>query len=145
MMNYFVVMKHQVIIPVFLSNESIRNFIPQTLKIQKGDTITWINTDKDSHHLFFIKIDPDPANIKLLHERLYLNSGEVGEIMFDYNYQRIDYLCKIHKGEVNSIAIFTEDYNNMSSTQRLRYLHKMYNITIPNLSIYLDGDYNKQV
>ena len=139
-MNYFVVMKHQVIIPVFLSNESIRNFIPQTLKIQKGDTIKWINTDNDSHHLYFIKIDSDPANIKVLDERLYLNSGEVGEIMFDYNYQRIDYLCKTHR-EINSIAIFTEDYNNMNNTQRLRYLHKIYGIKIPNLSIYLNGDY----
>jgi hypothetical protein len=140
-MYYFVVMKHQVIIPVFLTNESNRNFIPQTLKIQKRDTVTWINTDKDSHHLFFVKIDPEPANIQVLDERLYLNPGEVGEIMFDYNYQRIDYVCKIHREEVNSIVIFTRDYNNMSNTQRLRYLHKIYNITIPSLSTYLDGDY----
>jgi plastocyanin len=143
-MYYFVVMKHQVIIPVFLSNESIRNFIPQTLKIQKGDTIKWINTDNESHHLYFIKIDPDPANIKVLDEKLYLNSGEVGEIIFDYNYQRIDYLCKIHRGEVNSIVIFTEDYNNMNNTQRLRYLHKIYSIKIPCQSISREIT-NKQV
>ena len=115
-------MKHQVIIPQFLRNESIRNYIPQTVKIQKGDTITWINTDNESHHLYFIKIDPDPTNIEVLDERLYLNSGEVGEIMFNYNYERIDYVCKIHRREVNSITIFTEDYKNMSNTQRLRYL-----------------------
>jgi Copper binding proteins, plastocyanin/azurin family len=134
------VMKHQVIIPQFLRNESIRNYIPPALKIQKGDTITWINTDNESHHLYFIKIDPDPSNIELLDERLYLSSGEVGEIMFNYNYERIDYVCKIHRREVNSITIFNEDYNKMSNTQRLRYLHKRYDINIPNLSIYLDGD-----
>jgi hypothetical protein len=133
-------MKHQVIIPQFLRNESIRNYIPQTLKIQKGDTITWINTDKDSHHLYFIKIDPDPTNIEVLDERLYLNSGEVGQIMFNHNYERIDYVCKNHRGEVNSIAIFNEDYENMSNIQRLRYLHKRYNIKTPNLSSYLDGN-----
>ena len=133
-------MKHQVIIPQFLRNESIRNYIPQTLKIQKGDTITWINTDNESHHLCFIKIDPDPTYIEVLDERLYLNSGEVGEIKFNYNYERIDYVCKIHRREVNSITIFTEDYKKMSNTQRLRYLHKRYNIDTPNLSIYLDGD-----
>ena len=133
-------MKHQVIIPQFLSNESIRNYIPQTLKIQKGDTITWINTDNESHHLYFIKIDPDPTNMEVLDERFYLNSGEVGEIMFNYNYERIDYVCKIHRREVNSITIFTEDYKNMSNTQRLRYLRKRYNIKIPNLSNYLDGN-----
>jgi hypothetical protein len=131
-------MKHQIIIPQFLRNESIRNYIPQTVKIQKGDTITWINTDNESHDLYFIKIDPDPTNIEVLDERLYLNSGEVGEIMFNYNYERIDYVCKIHRREVNSITIFTEDHKNMNNTQRLRYLHKRYNIKIPNLSIYLD-------
>ena len=133
-------MKHQVIIPQFLSNESFRNYIPQTVKIQKGDTITWINTDNESHHLYFIKIDPDPTNIEVLDERLYLKSGKLGEVMFNYNYERIDYVCKIHRREVNSIAIFTEDYENMSNIQRLRYLHKRYNIKIPNLSIYLDGN-----
>ena len=133
-------MKHQVIIPQFLSNESIRNYIPQAVKIQKGDTITWINTNIESHHLYFIKIDPDPTNIEVLDEKLCLNSGEVGEIMFNYNYERIDYVCKIHRREVNSIAIFTEDYKNMSNTQRLRYLRKRYNIKIPNLSNYLDGN-----
>ena len=134
-------MKHQVIIPQFLSNETIKNYIPQTLKIQKGDTIIWINTDNDSHHLYFIKIDPaDPTNIEVLDERLYLNSGELGEVMFNYNYERIDYLCKIHRKEVNSIIIFTQDYENMSNIQRLRYLRKRYNIKIPNLSNYLDGN-----
>ena len=134
-------MKHQVIIPKFIRNETIRNYIPQTLKIQKGDTITWINTDSDSHHLYFFKIDPaDPTNIEVLDKRLYLNSGELGEVMFNYNYERIDYLCKIHRKEVNSIIIFTQDYENMSNTQRLRYLRKRYNIKIPNLSNYLDGN-----
>jgi hypothetical protein len=131
-------MKHQVIIPQFLRNESIKNYIPQNVKIQKGDTITWINTDNQSHHLYFIKIDSYPTNIEVLDERLYLNSGEVGEVMFNYNYERIDYVCKIHRREVNSITIFTKDYKNMSNTQRLRYLHKRYNIKIPNLSRYLD-------
>jgi hypothetical protein len=133
-------MKHQIIIPQFLRNESIRNYIPQTAKIQKGDTITWINTDSESHHLYFIKIDPNPTNIEVLDERLYLNSGEVGEIMFNYDYERIDYVCKNHSREVNSITIVTEYYKKMSNTQRLRYLHKRYNIKIPNLSIYLDGN-----
>ena len=60
--------------------------------------------------------------------------------MFNYNYERIDYVYKIHRREVNSIAIFTADHKNMSNTQRLRYLRKRYNIKIPNLSNYLDGN-----
>ncbi len=132
-------MKKQVIIPQFQRNESIRNYIPQTVKIQKGDTIRWINTDSKPHDLYFIKIDPDPANIEVLDERLYLNSGELGEILFNYNYERIDYLCKIHRREVNSITIFTaDDYKNMSNIQRLRYLSNIYNIRTPNLLNFLD-------
>jgi plastocyanin len=133
-------MKHQVIIPQFQRNESVKNYIPQTVKIQKGDTVTWINTDNESHHLYFIKIDPDPSNIEVLDERFYINPGEVGEILFNYNYERIDYVCKIHRREVNSIAIFSKDYKNMSNTQRLRHLRKRYNIKVPNLSIHLDGN-----
>jgi hypothetical protein len=132
-------MKYQVIIPQLLRGESIRNYIPQTVKVQKGDTITWINTDNEPHHLHFIKIGPDPTNIEVLDERFYLNSGESGEIMFNYNCERIDYVCKIHRGVVNSITIFTEDCKNMSNTQRLRHLRKIYGIKIPNLSTYLDG------
>ena len=131
-------MKYQVILPQFLSNESSRKYIPQTVKIQKGDTIRWINTDSEPHHLFFIKIDPNPTNIEVLDERLYLSSGEVGEIMFNYNYERIDYVCKIHRTECNSITIFTEDYKNMSNIQRLRYLNNIYNIRTPNLLNFLD-------
>jgi len=126
-------MKHQVIIPQFLRIESIRNYIPQIVKIQKGDTIRWSNTDSESHHLFFIKIDPNPTNIKVLDENLYLNSGEVREITFNYNYERIDYVCKIHRREVNSITIFNEDYKNMSNTQRLKYLSKRYIIKPPDM------------
>lgn len=96
-------MKRQVFIPQFLRNESIRNYIPHIVKIQTGDIIRWINTDSEPHHLFFIKIDPDPTNIEVLDERLYLNSGKVGEVMFNYNYERIDYVCKVHKREINSI------------------------------------------
>ena len=131
-------MKYQVLIPQFLHSEFIRNYIPHTVKIQKGDTIRWINTDSEPHHLFFIKIDPNPTNIEVLDEILYLNSGEVGEIPFNYNYERIDYVCKIHRTECNSITIFTEDYKNMSNTQRLRCLNKRYNIRPPDLLSFLD-------
>ena len=67
-------MKHQVIIPQFLRKESIRNYIPQIMKIQKGDVVTWINTDKESHRLYFIKIDPDQYEQYL---KIKLSSKEI--------------------------------------------------------------------
>jgi len=51
-------MKKQVIIPEFQPTEPIRNYIPQTVKIQKGDTIRWINTGSKPHDLYFIRIHP---------------------------------------------------------------------------------------
>jgi plastocyanin len=132
-------MKKQVIIPQFQPNEHIRNYIPHNIKIQKGDTIRWINTDSEPRNLYFMKIDPNLPDIEVLNERLYLNSGEEGEVMFNYNCERIDYVCKIHRMEVNSITIFTaNDYKNMSNIQRLRYLSNIYNIRTPNLLNFLD-------
>jgi plastocyanin len=132
-------MKKQVIIPQFQPNEHIRNYIPHNIKIQKGDTIRWINTDSEPRNLYFMKIDPNLTDIEVLNERLYLNSGEEGEVMFNYNCERIDYVCKIHRMEVNSITIFTADnYKNMGNIERLRYLSNIYNIRTPNLLNFLD-------
>ena len=94
-------MKQQVIIPHFLRNESIRNYIPQAVKIQKGDTIRWINTDNESHHLYFIKIDPDPTNIEVMDEKLYLNFPGCRSIHFSGNSYRIVYrILDGHEGEI---------------------------------------------
>jgi len=132
-------MKHQVIIPHFQKNESIRNFIPHLIKIQKGDTIRWINTDSKPHHLYFLKIDPDPKNIEVLDEKIFIKSWEVEEITFNQTWKRIDYVCKIHRMEVNSIIIFNSDnYKNVDNIQRLRYLSNIYNIRTPNLLNFLD-------
>jgi plastocyanin len=132
-------MKKQVIIPQFQPNEHIRNYIPHNIKIQKGDTIRWINTDSEPRNLYFMKIDPNLTDIEVLNERLYLNSGEEGEVMFNYNCERIDYVCKIHRMEVNSITIFTaNNYKNMGNIERLRYLSNIYNIRTPNLLNFLD-------
>ena len=132
-------MKKQVIIPQFQPNEHIRNYIPHNIKIQKGDIIRWINTDSEPRNLYFMKIDPNLTDIEVLNERLYLNSGEEGEVMFNYNCERIDYVCKIHRMEVNSITIFTADnYKNMGNIERLRYLSNIYNIRTPNLLNFLD-------
>ncbi len=45
-------MEHTVIIPEFMPDENIRNFIPEVVKIQMGDTVRWINIGKDSHYIF---------------------------------------------------------------------------------------------
>ena len=47
-------MNHSVIIPEFIPYEKIRNFIPEVVKIQKGDNVKWINVSKRfSSFIFF--------------------------------------------------------------------------------------------
>ena len=46
-------MNHSVIIPEFIPYEKIRSFIPEVVKIQKGDNVKWINVSKDFHNLYF--------------------------------------------------------------------------------------------
>ena len=48
-------MNHSVIIPEFTPYEKIRNFIPEVVKIQKGDNVKWINVSKDFHIYIFLE------------------------------------------------------------------------------------------
>ena len=50
---YSISMNHSVIIPEFMPYEKIRNFIPEVVKIQKGDIVKWTNVSKDFHNLYF--------------------------------------------------------------------------------------------
>ena len=50
---YSISMNHSVIIPEFIPYEKIRNFIPEVVKIQKGDNVKWVNVGKDFHNLYF--------------------------------------------------------------------------------------------
>ena len=131
-------MLHTVIIPKFIPNEINRKFIPHVLKIQKGDWVRWINMDDKFHSFRFYKILDDPPSFHPLEETLSIQPGEAREIIFDYDYNRIDYVCINHREEINSITIFTENYENMSNTQRLRYLSKRYNIKPPDILRHLD-------
>ena len=55
-MHYYLLLTIQVIIPKFTRNKLVRNYIPPTIKIQRGDTIRWINMDNEPPHLFFLKL-----------------------------------------------------------------------------------------
>ena len=49
-------MEHMVTNPEFMPNEKIRNFIPWMVKIQREDTVRWLNIGKDFHSLCFESI-----------------------------------------------------------------------------------------
>ena len=124
-------MNHSVIIPEFIPYEKIRSFIPEVVKIQKGDNVKWLNVSKDFHNLYFFGLVEDLSKVEIL-EQLQIGPGESKELTFNYDYSQIDYICKEHTmkdmKEHNSISIFIQNYRDMSNTERLKYLSKRFNI-----------------
>jgi hypothetical protein len=137
-------MDHSVIIPKFIPNETIRGFIPEVVKIQKGDSVKWINVSKDFHNLYFFGVLNDLSKVEIV-EQLKIGPGESKELTFNYDYSQIDYICKEHtmkdlkEHEHNSISIFVQKYSDMGNTERLRCLSKRVNIRYQYLLSQLDG------
>ena len=134
-------MNHLVIIPEFIPYEKIRNFIPEVIKIQKGDNVKWINVSDDFHNLYFFGVLNDLSKVEIV-EQLQIGPGESRELTFNYDYSQIDYICKEHGikdlREHNSISIFVQKYSNMSIIERLRCLSKRFNIRHQYLLNQLD-------
>lgn len=135
-------MNHSVIIPKFIPYEKIRKFIPEVVKIQKGDNIKWINVSKDFHNLYFFGLEEDLSKVEIV-EQLQISPGESEELTFNYDYSQIDYICKEHAmkdlKEHNTISIFVQKYSDMSNTERLVCLSKRFNIRHQYLLSQLDG------
>jgi Copper binding proteins, plastocyanin/azurin family len=126
-------MSDSVIIPEFISYEKIRSFIPEVVKIQKGDTVKWLNLSKDFHNLYFFGLAEDLSKVEII-QQLQISPGESKELTFNYDYSQIDYICKEHTTmkdmkEHNSISIFVQKYSDMNNTERLTYLNKRFNIS----------------
>jgi hypothetical protein len=124
-------MNHTVLIPEFIPYEKIRSFIPEVVKIQKGDNVKWKNVGKDFYDLYFFGLLNDLSKVEIL-EQLQIGPRESKKLTFNYNYSQIDYLCKEHTikdiKEHNSISIFVQNYSDMNNTKRLKCLSKRFNI-----------------
>jgi len=134
-------MIHSVIIPEFIQYEKIRNFIPEVVKIQKGDNVKWINVSRDFHNLYFFGLLEDLSKVEFV-EQLQISPGESKELTFNYDYSQIDYICKEHTTkdlkEHNSISIFVHKYSDMSNIERLVCLSKRLDIRHQYLLNQLD-------
>jgi hypothetical protein len=134
-------MIHSVIIPEFIQYEKIRNFIPEVVKIQKGDNVKWINVSRDFHNLYFFGLLEDLSKVEFV-EQLQVSPGESKELTFNYDYSQIDYICKEHTTkdlkEHNSISIFVQKYSDMSNIERLVCLSKRLDIRHQYLLNQLD-------
>jgi copper binding plastocyanin/azurin family protein len=134
-------MIHSVIIPEFIQYEKTRNFIPEVVKIQKGDNVKWINVSRDFHNLYFFGLLEDLSKVEFV-EQLQISPGESKELTFNYDYSQIDYICKEHTTkdlkEHNSISIFVHKYSDMSNIEKLVCLSKRLDIRHQYLLNQLD-------
>ncbi len=106
-----------VVIPHITNEPGIRYFMPRFVSIAVGQTIRWLNTDNESHSIIFEKEIP-PYDIKIG------DVGPNGECAKTFNFYtpRIEYSCAIHPQEKGTIAIYPKQEEEMSNTERLRFL-----------------------
>ena len=48
--------------------EKIRNFIPEVVKIQKGDNVKWTNVSKDFHNLYFFGLVENLSKVEIVEQ-----------------------------------------------------------------------------
>lgn len=132
-------MEKTVIIPRFASRATICHYIPNFVKIHVGDTIRWINKDTQSHTLIFYGISEQSSQSNFISKVGPIRPEQSMAIIFNNYYFRIDYLCETHKNEINYILFLTAETENMSNTERLRYLSKKFNIIPPDFMDHLDN------
>lgn len=130
-----------VIIPRFSEYEaSVKYFIPRYAKIQRGESVQWTNLDNVTHRLVFYRIqDGRRHHIRTLKP---VTPGKRVTTKFPYEMvDRIDYYCAIpsHGNETGSVIIFSKNEEMMTTTERLRYLSRVFNINPPNVLAHLRG------
>lgn len=121
-----------VIIPRNFTNPDIHEnyFNPRYTAIQIRDSVRWVNLDVNSHLLDFYTVTPD-GQMQYIHTLGPIPSGAQRSSQFDTNIPRIDYICRYHENEIGSIVIYPGPENQMTNTQRLRFLSRAFNIPFP--------------
>jgi plastocyanin len=127
----------RVIIPLnFVKKElEVNYFIPRFKKISKGEEIEWVNDDKTNHHLEFYDVLQNRVNF--LFELGPIKPGKTNKRKFDLNNVRIDYVCKLHDNEVGTIIIYPKPEDQMTNTQQLQFLDKIFDIRPPPILRHL--------
>jgi plastocyanin len=130
--------KRRIIIPPKFTNTSleVNYFTPRFKKILKGDKLEWVNQDSNIHHLKFYKVVGE--EIEFLFDLGKIQPNKPSPMAnFDFNFPRIDYLCTLHTNEIGTIIIYPKAESEMSNTQQIRFLSKIFNIKPPALWSHL--------
>ena len=103
-----------------VSPTEVTYFEPRVVKILSGMSITWMNRDSKIHRL-----TSGNADSLLPTEFFHTDDIVVGEsttVRIETNQPAIPYYCSLHPAERGLIAILPKDEDEMTNTQRLRFL-----------------------
>jgi class 3 adenylate cyclase len=113
-----------VIIPRSNENSTdVTFFEPRVVKILSGMSITWMNRDKKTHRLTSGNAD-SLLSTEFFHTDDIIG-GESTTVKIESNQPAIPYYCSIHPAERGLIAILPKDEEEMTNTQRLRFLDSL--------------------
>ena len=95
-------------------------FEPRVVKILSGMSITWMNRDTKTHRLTSGNAD------SLLPTEFFhtddIVEGESTTVRIESNQPAIPYYCSLHPAERGLIAVLPKDEDEMTNTQRLKFL-----------------------
>jgi hypothetical protein len=94
-----------------------RYFLPRFVKIVVNESVTWYNTDNESHSLILVK-EIKPYDIAIGN----VEPGTSFSKKFDFYVPKIDYSCAIHPEEKGTIVIYPKSEEEMTNTETLRHL-----------------------
>jgi class 3 adenylate cyclase len=102
------------------NSTEVMYFEPRVVKILNGMSITWMNRDTKTHRLTSGNAD------SLLSTGFFytdgIAQGESKTVRIESNQPAIPYYCSLHPAERGLIVILPKDEEEMTNTQRLKFL-----------------------
>lgn len=120
-----------VIPPAFTNLElEVNYFIPRIVKVSKGQEVEWVNLDTDAHDLVFFVVSHNESKLSFGLGRIETKKSARWRFDKDHH-SRIDYRCTEHDNEIGTIVIYPKPEVEMTNTEQLRFLSKIFDIKPP--------------
>ncbi len=117
---------------------NLKYFDHRFIKIQRGETIDWVNDDTKNHTLLSHKFG-QPTDLLRIGP---IAPGQAESRRINYGISKIDYLCSIHPEERGTIVISEKKEDELTNIETLRRLSNFFNIK-PESMPHLDSPERK--
>jgi len=104
----------------------------------KGDTVEWVNADTKPH-LLILSMGPKRV------QKIPLPPNGRLQVQFktELKTKRIDYRCALHPLEEGTIVFYPKKEEEMSNTERIRFLSEIFDIRPPKFLKHLRSKQNE--